>query len=80
MSRLTALACLACFALATFDTASADSNWPRWRGPNQDGHSNETGFPRKWSPADIKWTTPLPGAGAIVSDHLGRTNVLDGRS
>ncbi len=63
MSRLTALACLACFALTAFDTASADSNWPRWRGPNQDGHSGETGFPRKWSPADVKWTTPLPGAG-----------------
>ena len=63
MSRLTALACLACFALTTFDTVSAESNWPRWRGPNQDGHSNETGFPRKWSPTDVKWTTPLPGAG-----------------
>ncbi|MDA0810094.1 MAG: PQQ-like beta-propeller repeat protein [Planctomycetota bacterium] len=81
MSRLIALACLACFALTSFDTASADSNWPRWRGPNQDGHSTETGFPRKWSPSDVKWKTPLPGAGQsspiIWGEQLFLTAALD---
>ena len=81
MSRLTALACLACSALTSFDTALAYSNWPRWRGPNQDGHSTETGFPRKWSPSDVKWKTPLPGAGQsspiIWGEQLFLTAALD---
>jgi outer membrane protein assembly factor BamB len=63
VSRFIALSFLACSAFIAFDVASADSNWPRWRGPSQDGHSSETGFPREWSPSDVKWTTPLPGAG-----------------
>src|SRR4051794_13900728 len=42
---------------------AADSNWPRWRGPTQDGHSSDQGLPTKWSAADIAWQTALPGIG-----------------
>ncbi len=38
-------------------------DWPRWRGPQQDGHSAETGLPVKWSAADVAWRAPLKGLG-----------------
>lgn len=45
-------------------TASADeSNWPRWRGPNYNGHTAETGFPLKWNDDSVVWKTPLKGEG-----------------
>jgi outer membrane protein assembly factor BamB len=38
-------------------------NWPRWRGPNNDGISHETDLPSKWSKTEnIAWRTPLPGS------------------
>ena len=34
--------------LAVADSARA-GDWPRWRGPNLDGISQETGWAAKWS-------------------------------
>src|SRR5262245_398879 len=42
---------------------SAESNWPRWRGPRQDGHTTDANLPRQWSAANIVWKTELPGIG-----------------
>ncbi len=40
-------------------------NWHQWRGPNNDGISQETNVPIKWSQTEnIKWRLPLPGEGA----------------
>ena len=47
----------------TSSANSADWNWPRWRGPNQDGHTTEKGLPQKWSDASITWAAPLKGIG-----------------
>jgi len=39
-------------------------NWPQFRGPTGQGHSDETGVPLNWSATDnIAWKTPLPGEG-----------------
>lgn len=40
-------------------TGAAD--WPEWRGPSRDGHSNETNLPSKWSPAgdNLAWRLPF---------------------
>lgn len=54
------------FGLSTLSSSHAESNWPRWRGPNQDGHSTETGFPKKWDKSSIVWKKDLPGAGQSV--------------
>src|SRR3569623_3083964 len=45
--------------------ASAE-NWPQWRGPQNDGISNEKGLPVQWSKTEnVAWRLPLPGpAGA----------------
>lgn len=51
---------LAGFAAAA--TVRAD-NWPQWRGPNNDGISNEKSLPTEWSDSkNIAWKLPLPGA------------------
>ena len=39
-------------------------NWPRFRGPNGQGHSAETALPVNWSAAsNIAWKTAIPGDG-----------------
>ncbi len=41
---------------------NAAENWPRWRGPANDGTSTETGLPSQWSATqNIKWRVELPG-------------------
>jgi WD40 repeat protein len=38
--------------------------WSSWRGPGQDGHSNDTRVPLEWGGAkNLKWTVDLPGTG-----------------
>jgi outer membrane protein assembly factor BamB len=40
-------------------------NWPQWRGPNNDGHSNETGLPAEFGPdKNVVWKLALPGVGS----------------
>ena len=37
-------------------------NWPRWRGPRNDGTSTETGVAARWSKTEnVKWRLELPG-------------------
>jgi outer membrane protein assembly factor BamB len=59
----------------------AESNWPRWRGPQQDGHSNETDLPVKWSSANVVWKASLPGIGQsspiIWGDRMFLTSYLE---
>src|SRR3954466_15603650 len=50
--------------------------WPRWRGPNRDGHSPEKGLLKQWpkgGPA-LAWTFKDAGAGysspAVVGDKV----------
>lgn len=40
------------------------ANWPSWRGPNNDGITEETDLPLEWSASsNVKWKTPLPERG-----------------
>jgi len=59
----------------------ADSNWPRWRGPQQDGHSADTNLPVKWTDQNVVWKTTLPGIGQsspiIWGDRIFLTSALD---
>lgn len=46
-------------------TESRAENWPRWRGPRNDGTSAETGLVSTWNKTDnVKWRLELPGPGA----------------
>lgn len=71
------------FAVSLFAAASgthAETNWSRWRGPEQNGHSTETDLPIRWTDANIAWRTPLPGGGQsspiIWGDRIFLTSAL----
>lgn len=57
----TALMALSMCSLATL--AQAETKWTRFRGPEGTGVSQETDLPVKWDDSNVKWRTPLPGAG-----------------
>ena len=68
------IGCFAFLAVASPPTGHAD--WLRFRGPNGSGISAESAeTPVSWSPKEnLKWKTPLPGAGVsspiIVGDRV----------
>ncbi|MEN6335754.1 MAG: PQQ-binding-like beta-propeller repeat protein [Phycisphaerales bacterium] len=49
-------------ALAACASAKAD-DWPRFRGPNGQGVSDDKTIPVKWSEQDYRWKIDLPGGG-----------------
>ncbi len=56
-------------------------NWPRFRGPNGAGISDEKGIPVTWSEGDYAWKTKLPGIGhsspCVWDDHVFVTAAED---
>ncbi len=41
-------------------TAHAGDNWPQFRGPSGDGHSDAKGLPLTWSETEhVRWKTPI---------------------
>lgn len=45
--------------------ASADSNWPRWRGPRMNGVAQDANPPVDWSESkNVVWKIRLPGHGS----------------
>lgn len=69
------------FLLALSVPAHSETNWPRWRGPQENGHTSEAGLPVKWSAENIVWKTMLPGSGQsspiIWGDRIFLTSYLD---
>src|SRR5215218_3394857 len=70
MRRLTTLAfCFGAALLISCQTSRAAQtaqreNWPRFRGPNGQGHSAETGLPLHWNASsNVVWKTAIPGEG-----------------
>jgi outer membrane protein assembly factor BamB len=58
-------------------------NWPGWRGPTNQGISNEKNLPIEWSKdQNVRWKVPVPGAGVsapvVWNDHVFLT-ASDGR-
>lgn len=43
--------------------AKAEGNWPRWRGPLENGHSLDQHLPIQWDRTHIRWKTALTGQG-----------------
>lgn len=88
MYRVTITACTTLWLTTLFvissmcaDSATAQSNWPMWRGPNANGHSDEKDLPTKWTQDSIVWKTPLRGNGQsspiIWGDRIFLTTSLD---
>ena len=52
---------LVCLHLCTPATAN---DWPQWRGPAGQGHSDATNLPVKWDQENnVRWKANLPGRG-----------------
>ena len=70
--------------VGAFAFAESQSNWPRWRGPRDNG-SNELGtYPVKWdATTNLLWKTPLPGKGCstpiVWNDRIFLTAPVDGQ-
>jgi outer membrane protein assembly factor BamB len=54
---------LCAFVVASFASLAVAEDWPQWRGPHGDGHSDQKGVPVHWDAKSIVWKTPLPGDG-----------------
>ncbi len=52
-----------CLLLLAFCSSAAAADWPRFRGPNGTGISDDTTIPVKWSPDNILFKTEIPGKG-----------------
>lgn len=69
MIRSRIVPCISLLALSTTFAAAAESDWPCWRGPNQDGISHAAGLLKEWptdGPARL-WQTPLGGGFSGIS-------------
>jgi outer membrane protein assembly factor BamB len=62
-ARIAALAIVIVCAFS-LTHASAGDNWPEFRGPNGDGHSDSVGLPVRWSESEnIKWKVAVHDKG-----------------
>ena len=72
------------FAQEPSSVASAQENWPEFRGPGGQGHSVERGLPLQWGEGkNVAWKTPVPGLGwssPVVADgRVWMTTAIDQR-
>ena len=63
--------------------ASAEPNWPQWRGAASAGVSDEKNVPLGWAPGkNIAWQTEIPGRGVsspvVWGDHIFLTTAIEG--
>jgi outer membrane protein assembly factor BamB len=67
-------------AVTSAGQVSAESNWPRWRGPLGDGHV-ATKLPVRWDAGSIVWKVPLQGIGQsspiVWQGHIYLTSAID---
>lgn len=66
--------------LALLTSPALADNWPSWRGPSNQGISNETKLPVEWSKdKNVAWRLAMPGAAGatpiVWEDHIFVTSV-----
>lgn len=56
------------YSLLSIPSAVSVEGWLNWRGPHQNGVSDETGLPDSWEPGGTNhlWTYPMQGKGTPV--------------
>lgn len=69
------------FALLQSDIISGSAaDWPRWRGPQQNGHSSEKNLPVEWNSDSLTWKAAIKGKGqsspVIVGEKIFLTSAL----
>lgn len=62
VARLVACSLIACLGVRA--RAAEDAYWPQFRGPDGQGHAQETGLPETWSESEnVLWRQPIAGLG-----------------
>jgi outer membrane protein assembly factor BamB len=57
---------------AAFVSPASAENWPQWRGPQGNGHSEEQGIATRWSRTEnVAWRKELPGPGGATPVVFG---------
>lgn len=82
-----ALACgiWLCAGCGKKELKAVKAEWPEFRGPTQDGHSDVTGLPTEWSATkNIAWKTELPGRAwsspVVAGDLIFLTNAINAKN
>ena len=62
--------------------AAEAQQWPQFRGPGGQGHSDAVGLPVRWSESqNVAWKTPIPGRGwsspVIEGDRIWMTAAIE---
>ena len=70
------------FILLFFSTPVLAEDWPQFRGPTGQGHSDERGLPLTWSESkNVRWKTAIPGKGwsspVIQGDRIWLTTATE---
>jgi outer membrane protein assembly factor BamB len=78
----TALLLVLVTARLAIPIAHAANEWPQFRGPDGQGHSDAHGVPLTWSETEnVKWKTPIPGEGwsspVVSGNQIWMTTALD---
>ncbi|HAA70422.1 MAG TPA: hypothetical protein DCE55_14895, partial [Planctomycetaceae bacterium] len=64
-------------------SAVEPTNWPRWRGTQDNGSIEAGSYPTRWNADEVLWKVPLPGRGCSTPILWNKTIVLtaavDGR-
>ena len=67
LNKFAALAVLGAFALSSFSSQAAVTGWTNWRGPHQNGVTDEKGLPDQIDPTkNLLWSYDIAGRGAPV--------------
>jgi outer membrane protein assembly factor BamB len=83
MRRAIAAALLLALTVGSGTSATGDTNWAQWRGPDGLGVSSSTAFPDEWAPdRNIAWKTPVGGRGhsspIVWQDRIFLTTSIEG--
>ena len=55
--------CIVCFLVIATQSAASETNWPRWRGPGNNGTINSGNYPVTWAPEKVLWKIDVGGKG-----------------
>ena len=62
-SRPARLAVLILLSALSLVAAEGEANWPHWRGPQDNGSTEDGTYPVKWDSENVRWKALLPGKG-----------------
>ena len=54
---------IVCFLVIATQSAASEINWPRWRGPGNNGTITSGNYPVTWDPEKVLWKIDVPGKG-----------------